>query len=380
MAVLEGLAAIAQGFINQGIAANYWYREPKLWLLSHLGGEMSKGQQNLDIGRPSAANVFQGTKISQAQKMSLQGVSCFKPRFAIANPTNVTVLGSKSNSAALSSPGSVGGTQGDMFGTAQVNWTGLFEEEILIPEEHLNRAARDAGADLKGRALARSRIIEDAVNMAKQNMLTTLASQLQHGNPTDQDADPMDQLIGFDVWFSKTNYCAGVDRSAAKNAQFRAIVDSTAYPVLATALIDAANITNELQNLTEDGTVALLVNGKCFMKMKAELLGLGYTQIAHSIPDMAQYGAKNIHVLQKDNVFVVYDRSVPANTAYAICPSTWAFITHPEYTFKVTEFIELWKYARSGPHYLRALCQLRAALVCWNPALNVKFDGITDPS
>ncbi len=148
----------------------------------------------------------------------------------------------------------------------------------------------------------------------------------------------------------------------------------------ATTLVDAANIDNELMNLSEDGVVALFVNGKCFKSMKQELLALGYTQVIQQIPEMAGAGARNMFALQKDNCYIVYDRMCPANTAYAIIPNTWAFITHPEDTFNVSEFIELWKYARGGPHYLRALCTLRGMLVCWNPGLNVIFNGITDPA
>ena len=86
------------------------------------------------------------------------------------------------------------------------------------------------------------------------------------------------------------------------------------------ALLDAANIDHELANLTEDGTVALFVNGKCFKSMKAELLGMGYTQISNSIPDMAGAGARHIFALQKDNCFVIYDRSVPAKLT-----ASWGF-------------------------------------------------------
>ena len=274
MAVLEGLQAIAQSYINQGIAANIWYREPKVAFLAALAGEHGKGPQGLDIGRPSGANVFRGLKMTKAERLSLSGISSVAPRFAIANPTNVSILGSKDTAAQLSSWTAAGGTQGDMWGTAKINWTGLMDEEILIPREHYNRAMRGAGGTEKGYALARERVVKDAIGMGRQNMITKLASELQTGAPSDQDADPMDHLIGWDTWFSATNYCAGVDRSVPKNAQWRAIVDSTAYAISASTLIDAANLDNSLQDLTEDGVVALFVNKKMFKVMKAQVLGV----------------------------------------------------------------------------------------------------------
>ena len=378
MAVLEGLQAIAQAFINQGLAANIWKREPKVSFLAALAGEHGKGPQGLDIGRPSGANVFRGLKMTKAERLTLSGISHVAPRFAFANPTNVTILGSKDTAAQLPSWTASGGTQGDMWGTAGINWTGLMDEEILIPREHYNRAMRNTSDD--GRALARERLVKDAIGMGRQNMITKLASELQTGAPSDQDADPMDHLIGWNTWFSATNYCAGVDRSVAKNAQWRALVDSTAYPIKASVLIDAANIDNELQDLTEDGVVALFVNNKCFKVMKQELIDAGWVMISTVLPDMAQGGVRNIMALQKDNCYVIKDRSVPANTAYAITPSTWAFITHPDYTFSVDPFIELWKYKRGGEQALMSHVNLRGMLVCWNPGLNIMFSGITDPT
>lgn len=380
MATYEGLSAIAQGFINEGIAANYFYREPKLWLLSHLAGENGKGPKGLDIGRPSGANVFKGTKLTPSERMTLSGYGSVKPKFAINNPTNVTILGAKDVAPQLSTWTTTGNTQGDMYGEAEVHWTGLIEEEILVPEEHLNRAARDAGASKQGRAIARGEVIRNATNMARQNVLSKLALELQGGAPTDQDADPMDHLIGWNTWFSATNYCACVDRALTRNAQWRAIVDATAYAPSATTLVDAANLDNGLQDLTEDGVMALFVNKAQFKSMKSELLGLGYQQVAHSVPERAEAGTKNIYCLMKDNCYVIYDRRVPANTSYAITPATWAFITHPEYTFNVTEFRNMAEYSRGGAHVLRALCQLRGMLVCWNPGLNIVFTNVQDPS
>ena len=381
MAVEEGLQAIAQAHINQGIAANIWFREPKVALLAALAGEQGKGPQNSDIGRPSGANVFKGARMAKAERLSLSGISCVKPRFLIANPTNIKVMGSKDTAAKLSDWTALGGTQADNFGTAKINWTGVFDEELVIPREHYNRAMREAGSDTNGRALARGRLVDDATRTARQNMISKLAYELQSGAPSDQDADPMDHLIGWDTWFSASNYCAGVDRAVAKNTQWQALVDATAYPVSASTLVDAANLyPNYLQDKTEDGAVALFVNAKCFKVMKNELTNLGFTQISSVMPEMAAAGVKNILVSQKDNCYVVYDRSCPANTAYAITPSTWAFITHPDYNFTVGPFVKDWETHRGGDQCLFAHVELRGMLVCWNPGLNVVFTGITDPS
>jgi hypothetical protein len=381
MAVVEGLAAIAQGILSDGVANNIWYREPKISFFSHLAGEMGKGPKGTEIGRPSGADVFKGTKMTKADRLSIQGMAYYEIPFAISNPTNVTILGSKDSSTQLPSWTSVGGTQADIYGLARVYWTGMLDEEILIPREHYNRAMTAAGTDETRRGIARQTIVKNSVRIAQQNILSRLANGLQNGAPTDQDADPMDDFIGFATWFSATNYCAGVDRGLAKNAQFRALVDATAYTPSATTLVDAANLgPNYLQNKTEDGAVAFFVNDKCFKAFKAELLGLGFSQIIHSIPEMAAAGATNKFVLQKDNCYFIYDRSCPANTAYCVTPATWAFITHPDYNFHVTEFQKLWELTRGAPQAMMAHVELRGMFVCTNPGLNILFNGFTDPS
>ncbi len=379
MAVDEGYQAVAQAYINDGIADNTFYRDAKLNFLANLAGENGK-PTNQEIGRPSGQYIFAGTTLTKARRMELSGVNSFKPRFRIANPTAAAYLGGRDTAVQLSSPSSAGGSQDQISGTAQVNWTGLLQEEIIIWDETMRRALADAGADKKGRGIARAQVIREGVQTATQNVYTKLATSLQSGAPTDQDADPMDDLIGWATWFSKTNVCARVDRSVVKNAQWRAQVDSTARAPVASDLIDLANITYGLDDLSQDGARALFVNNAQFVAMKAECLGKGFVEMSTDMPSMAKYGAKNRFVLQKDNVYIVRDRQVPASTCYAIVPNTWLFITHPDDTFKVGQFVHDATYNRGGLMARRALVSLRAMLVCLNPGLNVVFNNISDPS
>lgn len=378
MAVTEGLAAIAQGYINKGVAGNLWFREPKLSFIAQLGGEFPKGPDGLNIGRPMGAVVFKGLRLQKVERAALVGVSSFRPKFIISNPSNIAILGSKDVSTQLPNWQSPGATQADMYGEATVNWTGMLDEEILIPREYYNRAL-DRVAN--GEGIALTELVTDCTRMAQSNVLSKIAYELQSGTPTDQDADPMDHFIGWGVWFSATNYCAGVDRSQAKNTQWQALVDATAYAPSAVTLIDAANgAPNYLQDKSEDGARALFVNWKCFKVMKAEVLGLGWTQMTTTLPEMAQAGATNMFALQKDNCYIVYDRRVPANTAYCITPATWMFRTHPKYTFRVSPFTNLWETKRGGEQALMAHVETKGMLVCTNPGLNVIFNGFTDPS
>lgn len=381
MAVDEGFQATCQDFLNDGIAANFFSRSAKLNFLAHLGGENSK-PMNTEVGRPSGQIILKGTKMSPIQKMSLAGYNSFKPAFAINNPTAATILGARDNSPQLTNATLNGNSQGQIRGTAEVRWTGLMEDEILIWETELQRALRDAGDSKKGRGIARSRILLDATNLAKQNILNLVDTELQSGQPTDQDMDPWDHMLGWSQWFSATNVCARVDRNLAKNAQWRARVDATSYPTNAEKLIDVANYGTStvpgLADLSEDGAVALFVNSAQFVKMKAECEGKGFTQVTNSIPGMAGYGTKNLFVLQKDNVFIVRDRTIPANTAYAIVPNTWMFLTEPDNTFVVGEFVQLKNYKRGGEHALRALVSLQCMLVCTNPYINMVFTNVAD--
>lgn len=339
---------------------------------------------NTEVGRPGGQLILKGTKMSPVQRMALAGYNSFKPAFAISNPTAATILGARDSTPQLSNATLNGNSQGQIRGTAQVNWTGKMEDEILIWDTELQRTLRDAGASKQGRGIARSRLLLDATNLAQQNILSLVDNELQNGQPTDQDMDPWDHLLGWSQWFSATNVCARVDRNLAKNAQWRSRVDATSRPPIASDIIDVANYgdstTPGLADLSEDGAVALFVNSKQFISMKAECIGKGFTQVTNNIPGMAGYGTQNMFVLQKDNVFIVRDRTIPANTCYVIVPNTWMFLTEPDNTFRVTEFVYLENYQRGGLDAHRALVKLQCMLVCTNPGLNMVFTNIQDPT
>lgn len=377
MPVDTDFQAIAQAYLSPQIASTYFLRDPKLWLLANFTGERGQAT-NLEIGRPSGQFIFQGTNLSPIEKLQLSGVNAYKPQFQYQNPTNVKIAGARDTGAQLTAPTT--GSQDQIQGTAEVRWTGLIEEQIVIWNETLTRAVSDSGSNMKGRGIARASVIERATKLATQNVFNTLATEFQSGAPSDQDADPWDHLLGFATWFSATNICARVDRAATKNAQWRAIVDNTARAPVISDLIDVANIDNNIADLSEDGVVVFLVNNAQFKVMKAECLGKGFVEMTTNMPQMAKYGAKNQFVLQKDNVFVVRDRKVPASTCYALVPKVWKFITHPDFTLRVTPFRNMKEYNVAGPDYLQAFVQLRCMLSCDNPAVNMAFTNITDPS
>lgn len=377
MPVDTDFQAIAQSFLSPDIASNYFLRDPKLYFLAAMTGEYGK-PSNVEIGRPSGSFIFQGTKLSPVERMSLSGINSYKTGFQYQNPTNVKIMGARDTAPQLSA--AVTGSQDQIRGTAEIMWTGKIKEQIIIWNETLHRAVQDAGSSTKGRGVARARVIEDATKVASQNVYSTLSTELQSGDPSDQDQDPWDHLQGFASWFSATNVNSRVNRSLSKNANWRAQVDSTARAPVAADIIDLANITYQLEDKSEDGCVALFVNNAQYIAMKAEILGRGGVELLNGLPDMAHYGMKKRYILQKDNTFIVRDRNVPASTCYAIVPNTWKFITHPDFTFRVTPFRDLSEYSEGAKDALQAYVELRCMLVCTNPGLNVVFNNITDPS
>lgn len=376
MAVNEGIQVFAQDYISSGIAQNFWLRDPLLYMLAGLGGNNSK-PTGLEIGRPSGAQVFSGVKMSSIERKALTGANAYKPRFQLNFPSNGKILGLRDIQPTVANATTQSHDQ--LSGTAEVRWTGVMSEPILIWKDALDRALKDAGMSKQGRGLARAQVTKEAVDTATQQIYETISTELWTGFPDDQDVDPWNHFIGLGGWIgSATNYCARVDRAASKNAQWRPNVDTTTNNFDIANMIDMANIDYGLADKGE-GAMLCFVNNAQYKAAKSQVKGKGGVELLNGMPDIAHMGMKR-EILKIDNCYVVRAKKCPASTTYFIDPRQVKFMTSPDNTFKVTPFRNLWEYQEGGKRAMQAFVETQAMLAFDNPGLNVAFTAITDPT
>ena len=372
MAVYEGFQAIAQNYISKGIASNYFIKSPLLAVMAGLTLENSK-PTGLEIGRPGVGDVFSGTKLTKVERMALGGINAYLPAFGINNPSNGKIEGARDTAPTVANPTTASHSQ--LRGTAQFNWTGVIKEPILIWKSDLDRSVRAAGRDADGRGLARAKIIKEATDHATQQVYTTIATEILSGSPTDQDSDPWDHLCGITTAFDTANVYGRVDRSAAKNAQWRSNKDTTSRAFDVADLIDIANLDYGMATKGEGAT--LMLTGLANYKLaKAQVLGKGGVEMLNAMPQLGEFGF-NREILKRDNCYIMYDPGLPASVAYLFDLRVWKWITHPDHSFKVTPFRDLSEYQEGGKEALQAFVELQCMLTCDNPGLNVAFTNLT---
>jgi hypothetical protein len=320
--------------------------------------------------------VFAGVKLSSIDKKQLTGVNAYKPRFQYQFPANTKIQGLRDTAPTVANATSASHDQ--LTGTAEVRWTGVIKEPILIWKQALDRAIKDAGMSKQGRGMARAQVTREAVDHATQTVYEKISDMLWLGTPTDQDWDPWDNFLGMGMWMSASNYCARVDRSLSKNAQWRANVDTTLRAADIGEMIDLANIDYGLADKGEGAMLAFCNNAQ-YKAYKAQVRGKGGVELLQGMPDISHYGQKR-EILKIDNCYVVRARKCPASTTYFVDPRVWKFFTSPDHTFKVTPFRDLSEYQEGGKEALQAFVELQGMLTCDNPGLNVAFTNITDPT
>jgi hypothetical protein len=376
MPVEEGFRNIAQDYLSEGIASNFYLRDPLLYAFAGLGAAYGK-PTGLEIGRPSGQIIISGTKLTQIERKQLAGINSYKPEFQFQNPTNTKIQGAMDTAPTVANPTTASHDQ--ISGRAEVRWTGLIKEPILVWKSRLDRAVREAGASKMGRGIARATILKRAVNVASQAVWDKLSDELWTGNPTDQDWDPWDHLLGLAQWINSNNVCARVNRSLLRNAQWNANVDATSRAPDIAELAEYVNIDFGIADKVDDGCQICICNNAQYKAYKAQIMGKSGVELLTGLPSMAQYGVKR-ELLRRDNLYIVRAKKCPANTTYFLTPSVWKFITHPEHSFNVTDFVDLSKYQEGGKEAFQAFAEIQPMLTCDNPGLQCVFTGIQDPT
>lgn len=367
---VEGFAAIAQNYIPRTIASNFYARTT---FLSALGA-FSLGNQNksvLEIGRPgnNAGAIFSGKAVNPADMLQLGTVNGYQPgiqRFAVDNSK---VMMARDTEPTTANPTTNSNGQA-IEATAMFRWVRI-DTPILI----WNNDIRRAGQQPTGRGIAMADFIEKATEVGLQAHVGAWNTQVWTGNPSDQASDPWDSLIGLPYAVSATGIYGNVNRSDAANAAWRAQVDASTTTVDIVKLLDRVNIGLGLRDYGP-GADLCICNSSQYPIFKQQILNSGGVVMQNGMPKMGELGVTK-ECLQKDNCYIMYDVSCPANTCYFFTSKCWRLAMRPGVNLSVTPFEPLNKYVEGGKDAVQAYVRTEAIFSNDNPYLSVKFTALS---
>jgi len=371
-----GFGTIAQNYISRGIASNFY---PKLPFLSMLGA-LTLGNNNkdaLEIGRPGTPEILSGRMISAAERLNLGSVNFYQPRIQRFETSNSGWHSAYGTMPTVNVPGTATATSGAQSlmiqASAKFAWC-EYITPIMIMHEDKIRASK-ASSDAKGQALAMSQVIDEATEIGFQEHIKGINTGLWSGSAASQTADLWSAPMGIAQAVATGNTYGNVDRSDSAHAVWRGQVDSTITSVDIANLIDDANITKSLRTKGA-GADLFICNPDLYPTFKRQVLANGGCVVQNGpIIKMGQWGVKQ-EVLQKDNAYIMYDPTCPANTVYALTSATWRLAFHPDRNFTVTKFVDLTTTGEGGRDADLAYIRTRLMFSCDNPFLNVKYSAI----
>ena len=370
---VEGFSTIAQNYISKGIASNFY---PKLPFLSMLGA-LTLGNNNkdtLDIGRPGVGEILSGRQISVAEKLNLGRINSYLPRVQLFETSNSAWLSSYGSMPTVNVPGTATATSGAQSlmvqASAKFNWCEYITPIMIMHEDKIR--AGQAGTR-EGQAIAMSQLVDESTEIAFQEHIKGINTGIWSGSAASQTADLWSAPLGISVAVAATNTYGNIDRGT--HTQWAAQVDSTTTSVDIANIIDNANITKSLRT-KGPGVDLIICNPDLYPSFKRQVLANGGCVVQNGpIVKMAKWGVTQ-EVLQKDNAYIMYDPTCPANTVYALTSSTWRIAFHPERNFTVGKFVDLTQTGEGGRDADQAHIRTRFIFSCDNPFLNVKYSAI----
>jgi hypothetical protein len=366
----ERFSTVAQNFISREVASNFYKKAQFLAIL----GALTLGNQkktSLDIGRPNSGEILSGGIVNPIQKKRLGTVNAYLPRvqkFTTSNSAYRTGSGYVSLPT-VANPTTNAHSQATQF-AAEFRWSHL-DTPILVWHEDKIRAGQEGTRE--GQGIAMGQIIDEATEVAMQEHIDKLAGDIWTGNPSSQNTDLWDSPLGITQALATTNTYARVDRNT--ESTWRSNLDSTLKAVDVNRIIDDANLTKQLR-VKGNGINLLLTTTDLYQQFKAQILASGGMILQNGLPiDMAKMGVRK-EVLQKDNVLITYDPSVPANNVAAFDTSVWKFMLHPQFNFHVGKFIDNTETGLGKEAYDYSYVSTRFMFTCDNPFLNVLYTAI----
>lgn len=366
---VSGFASIAQDYISRGVASNFYNKLPFMAAL----GALTLGNNNktdvLSIGRPNAGEILSARLISPAEKLKLGSVNAYHPRIQSFETSNSMWAAKYTNMPTVASPLTNAHSQATQ-NSATFRWAELITP-ILIWHEDKIRAGQEGTKE--GQAITMAQIVEEATEIAYQEHVKELNDKIWNGSPTSQSSDPWDQPLGILAALSATNTYGLVSRTAEPTWQAKVV--STAMPVDIVRLLDDANLT-QLARIRGAGVDACFTTPALYRQFKQQILSTnGGVILQNGIPGMAKLGVKQ-EVLQKDNVYIMYDPTCPAGEVHFHTMATWKLAFHPQRNMKVTKFVDLTETGEGAKDADQAFIRTRIMLSNDNPGLNVRYSSV----
>lgn len=369
---LEGFQTRIQKHISKKISSNFYKKSVFLAILGALTLNNTK-RDSLSIGRPDGGEILSGGEVSQVERKRLASVTAYVPRIQ-AYKTNNTQARTDNGLGPLPAVAnaSTNSHSGATMAGGEIHWTHI-DTPILIQHEHKIAAGREGTEE--GQAIKMAQVVDEAERVARQDHLDWLAEKVWTGSPGNQAAYLWNEPAGIVDALSTTNTYARIDRSTESTWASQVVSTATAPDI--NKIIDYANLDLEIAG-KGNGINLILTTGSNYKQFKNQILSQSGASavLSSGLPEMAKMGVRK-EMLQKDNVLITYDPFCPANTVCCFDTSTWKFMIHPEFNFKVTEFTDNTKTGIGKEPYDYAYIQTRFMLSCDNPFLNCRFSNVS---
>ncbi len=395
---ITGFQTVAQNFISRQIASNFYKKCPLLSLLGALTIGNNK-KDTLEIGRPDSGEILTGGIVSPIQKKRLGSVNAYLPRIQGFETNNSRYRSASADTGGRDTLPDVAAKSTQSHGqamqfAAEYRWCHM-DTPILIWHEDKIRAGREGTAE--GQAIAMGQLVDEATEVGMQDMLTHLSVDTWDGNPTAAEQN-------YALWPKPLGLLKLVDDSTGDTARFAdatvARVDRNSEPLWC-AQVDATLTAVDVRKIIDDakfhavsgtfsstaGTRAglsviggdpdlMLVPLALYPTFKAQVLANGGTVLLNGLPAMAKMGVKK-EILQIDNTLIMYDPQLTdGNTVLVGDTSVLKWMVHPQYNFKVGEFVDNTKTGIAKETYDYAYVTLRYIFALDNPRLWVKYVAI----
>lgn len=358
-----------------GFVSQQYLRSPLLGFLASTSGNREDLRETAFGLIGGGGALLGGANMPKAKRQSISG----SERVYIngvqtgTHLTSVKNLSVRDTSATVGTPAT--NSQDQKIKKGFVQWT--HKQNAVIVWHATLRVA-------KGKYRIQS-VTSDAVGIGIQDMFTHLINEMWHGSPSDQGAEVYwDEQSGIEDICHTTTTLYGIDRTSVTYFDSNRV---TGGKTAALALIDDANVTQGIQDVSEGVNLCLLPRD-LYLTVKAEALtkGLG-TLIQKNMPQAAQYGQRSESVLYGDTL-ITYDPGLKDYSAVTGDPDMsdnvfmadmgdFCFQTNSGMNFTMDEFVNLALYAEGAIDADQALIDLEYRFWTNKPWSSVLYTTVT---
>lgn len=314
---LEKITAIADRRIKETVYSSLFARCPLVAFMLGLGGSKS------NLMRPGVMGLISGAKIPAVKRASVDG----------GITTDVEIItaksgGGKTRTARDTNP-AVEQSQDQNLGSARF-WWWFYSQPVKVWRSTLLLSG-------KGQYVIQNALTK-AVDMARDEMIDTLASKIWTGAPSTYNVTAnngmYDDLPGVVECMSETNTYGNVNRSETTE-----YIDgvhpwaSNRETNARAATIDLIDEANDVCQVYGDGVELVLTTRAIYRKLKKEALAKNGTICFNgNIPGRGMVGYKR-EVIQYGDCFLTFDPFCPTGYMGCFTLSDWEIEMHPEAKF-----------------------------------------------